>query len=167
MHFELVLGWILVFVVMESQDPDDWQLPFSQLPVDLYQPLTSRRRARDKAEPIKRCVQPQTKPGILQFSMPVLQLENKALVIVLETELTLSGSYQMVFEGCFENNAGEQMVSRIFGDGGYRLWLQGLFNLLTREQRAKLHCCNTFMYFGVFECIKYIVALIGDYHEMA
>ena len=40
----------------------------------------------------------------------------------------------MVFEGCFENNAGEQMVSRISGDGGHRLWLQGLFNLLTREQ---------------------------------
>ena len=34
MHFELILGWILVFVVMESQDPDDWQLPLSQLPVD-------------------------------------------------------------------------------------------------------------------------------------
>ena len=42
----------------------------------------------------------------------------------------------MVFEGCFENNAGEQMVSGIFGDGGHRLWLQGPFNFLTREQRA-------------------------------
>ena len=42
----------------------------------------------------------------------------------------------MVFERCFENNAEEQMVSRIFGDGGHRLWLQGPFNLLTREQRA-------------------------------
>ena len=28
------------------------------------------------------------------------------------------------------------MVSRIFGDGGHRLWLQGPFNLLTRERRA-------------------------------
>ena len=58
------------------------------------------------------------------------------MVIVLESEPTLSGSYQMVFEGCFENNADEQMVSRISGDGGHRLWLQGPFNLLTREQRA-------------------------------
>ena len=48
----------------------------------------------------------------------------------------LSGSYQMIFEGCFENNSGEQMVSRIFGDGGHHLWLQEPFNLLTREQRA-------------------------------
>ena len=48
----------------------------------------------------------------------------------------LSGSYQMVFEGCFENNAEEQMASCISGDGGYHLWLQGPLNLLTREQRA-------------------------------
>ena len=136
MHFELVLGWILVFVVMESQDPDDWQLPLSQLLVDSDQSLTSRRRARDEAEPSERCVQPRTKLGISQFSLPILQLENKALVIVLESESTLSGSYQMVFEGCFKNNAEEQMVSRISGDEGHQLWLQGPFNLLTREQRA-------------------------------
>ena len=120
MHFELVLGWILVFVVMESQDPDDWQLPLSQLPVDPDQPSTSRRHAQDEAEPSERCVQPQTKLGIPQFLLPVLQLENKALVIVLESEPTLSGSYQMVFEGCFKNNVEEQMMSHISGDGGQR-----------------------------------------------
>ena len=136
MHFELVLGWILVFVVMESQDPDDWQLPLSQLLVDPDQPSTSRRRARNEAESSERCVQPRTEPGIPQFSLLVLQLENKALIIVLESEPTLSRSYQMVFEGCFENNAEEQMVSCISGDGGHRLWLQGPFNLLTRERRA-------------------------------
>ena len=136
MHFELVLGWILVFVVMESQDPDDWQLPLLQLPVDLDQPSTSRRCARDEVEPSERCVQPRTEPGIPQFLLPVLQLENKALVIVLESEPMLSGSYQMVFEGCFKNNAEEQMMSRISGDEGHRLWLQGPFNLLTRERRA-------------------------------
>ena len=136
MHFELVLGWILVFVVMESQDPDDWQLPLSQLPIDPDQPSTLRRRARDEAEPSERCVQPRTELGIPQFSLPVLQLENKALVIMLESEPTLSGSYQMVFEGCLENNAKEQMVSLISGNGGHRLWLQGPFNLLTRERRA-------------------------------
>ena len=136
MHFELVLGWILVFVVMESQDPDDWQLPLSQLLVDPDQRLTSRQRVRNEADPCECCVQPRTEPGILQFSLPVLQLENKALVIVLESEPTLSGSYQMVFEGCFENNVGKQMVSRISDDGGHRLWLQGPFKLLTRERRA-------------------------------
>ena len=117
MHFELILGWILVFVVMESQDLDDWQLPLSQSPVDPDQPSTSRRRARDEAEPSERCVQPQIEPSILQFSLSVLQLKNKALVIVLESKPTLFGSYQMVFEGCFENNAGEQMISRISGEG--------------------------------------------------
>ena len=136
MHFELVLGWILVFVVMESQDPDDWQLPLLQLPIDPDQPSTSRRRVRDEAEPSERCVQPRTEPDIPQFSLPVLQLKNKALVIVLKSVPTLSGSYQIIFEGCFENNAEEQMVSRISGDGGHRLWLQEPFNLLTRERRA-------------------------------
>ena len=136
MHFELVLGWILVFVMMESQDPDDWQLSLSQLPVDPDQPSTSRRCARDEAEPSERCIQPRTEPSISQFSLPVLQLENKALIIVLESEPMLSGSYQMIFEGCFENNCEEQMVSRISDDGGHRFWLQGPFNLLTRERRA-------------------------------
>ena len=121
---------------MESQDPDDWQLPLLQLPFDPDQPSTSRRRARDEAEPSERCIQPRTEPGISQFSLPVLQLKNKALVIVMESEPTLFGSYQMIFEGCFENNAEEQMVSLIYGDGGHRFWLQGPFNLLTRERIA-------------------------------
>ena len=42
----------------------------------------------------------------------------------------------MIFEGCFDNNAEEQIVSRISGDGDHHLWLQGPFNLLTRERRA-------------------------------
>ena len=98
MHFELVLGWILVFVVMESQDPDDWQLPLSQLPIDSNQPSTSKRRARDEVKPSEHCIQPQILPNIPQFSLLVLQLENKALVIVLKFEPMLCGSYQMVFE---------------------------------------------------------------------
>ena len=42
----------------------------------------------------------------------------------------------MVFEGCFENNVEEQMVSRIFSDGKHCLWIQGPLNLLTRGRRA-------------------------------
>ena len=133
MHFELVLGWILVFVMMESQDLDDWQLPLSQLLVDPDQPSTSRRYVRDEAESSKHCVQSQTELSIPQFLLPILQLENKALVIVLKSERTFSGSYQIVFERCFENNAKEQMVSRISDDRGHSFWLQELFNLLTRE----------------------------------
>ena len=130
------MGWILVFVVMESQDPNDRQLPLSQLSVDPEQPSTSRWHVRDETESFERCIQPQTKPIILQFSLLVLQLENKALIIVLEFKPMLSGSYQMVFEGCFENNAKKQMVTRISDDRGHCLWLQGPFNLLTRERRA-------------------------------
>ena len=55
---------------------------------------------------------------------------------MLESKPTFSGSYQMVFVGCFEKNAEEQTVSHISGDGGHRLWLQGPLNLLTRERRA-------------------------------
>ncbi|KAG0579497.1 hypothetical protein KC19_4G103300 [Ceratodon purpureus] len=121
---------------MESQDPDDWQLPLSQLPVDPSQPSSSRRRLRDEAGPSERCVQPRTEPGISQFTLPALQLDNRALVIVLESEPTLSGNYQMVFEGCFENNNEGQMVSRISSEVGHCFWLQGQLNLLTRERRA-------------------------------
>ena len=39
----------------------------------------------------------------------------------------------MVFEGCFKNNAEEQMMSHISGDGDHHLWLQGPLNLLTKE----------------------------------
>ncbi|KAG0577128.1 hypothetical protein KC19_5G133000 [Ceratodon purpureus] len=121
---------------MESQDPDDWQLPLSQLPVDPSQPSSLRRRWRDEAGPSERCVQPRTEPGISQFTLLALQLDNRALVIVLESEPTLSGNYQMVFEGCFENNNEGQMVSSISSEVGHRFWLQGQLNLLTRERRA-------------------------------
>ena len=42
----------------------------------------------------------------------------------------------MVFERCYENNAEEQMMNCISGDGDHCFWLQGPFNLLTRERRA-------------------------------
>ena len=91
MHFELVLGWIFVFVMMESQDS------LSQLLVNPDQPSTRRQCARDEAEPSERCVQPRTELGIPQFLLPILQLKNKALVIVLESQPMFSGRYQMVF----------------------------------------------------------------------
>ena len=55
---------------------------------------------------------------------------------MLESEPTFSGSYEMVFEECFVNNAEEQIVSRISDNGDHHFWLQGSFNLLTRERRA-------------------------------
>ena len=90
---------------------------------DLDQPLTSRQCTQDEAGPSKYRVQLQTEPDISQFSLLVLQLKNKALMNVLESEPTLSGSYRMVFKGCFENNAEEQIVSCISGNEGHRFWL--------------------------------------------
>ena len=55
---------------------------------------------------------------------------------MLESEPTHFESYQIMFKGCFVNNAKEQMVSRIPCDGGHRVWLQGPFNLLTTKRRA-------------------------------
>ena len=130
----------------ESQDPNDWQPLLSQLPTDHNQPSASRWPIQDEARLSEHRIQPQTELGIPQFSPPILQLENKALVIVLEFELTLSGNYQMVFEGFFENNIEEQMVSRISGDGGYCLQLQGPFNLLTKEQRVNYIVAIFFFY---------------------
>lgn len=121
---------------MESQDPDDWQLPLSQVPVDPDQPSTSRRRVRDEPHPLERRVLPRTDPGMEELTLPALQLGNKALVIVLESEPTLSGTYEVIFEGCFVNDGGEQRVSRISSEVGHRVWLQGPLNLLTRERRA-------------------------------
>ena len=121
---------------MKSQNPNDWQLPLSQLPIDSDQPSTSKRCIRDEAGPFERHIQPQIEPCIPKNLVPILQLENKALVIVLESEPILFKSYQMVFEGCFENNTEEQMVSHISGDGGHRLWFQGSLILLIKERRT-------------------------------
>ena len=57
-------------------------------------------------------------------------------MIILEYETMLFASYQMVFEGYFENNIKKQMVSRISDNGGHRLWLQGPLYLFTKEQRT-------------------------------
>ena len=139
---------------MESQDPDDWQLPLSQLPVDPNQPSTSRRRVRDEPEPSERRVLPRGDPDMERLTLPVLQLENKALVIVLESEPTLSGIYEMIFEGCFENNGEEQRVSRISSEVGHRFWLQGPLNLLTRERRANCIICIAIVLLQILEFLN-------------
>jgi hypothetical protein len=42
----------------------------------------------------------------------------------------------MVFEGCFQNTNKGQMVSRLFDEVDYRLWLQDPLNHLGSERRA-------------------------------
>ena len=125
---------------MDSQNPDDWELPLSQLPGDpfpLTQPSVSRRRVRDEAETSERYVQARIDLGLQQqLMLRSLQPDARALVIVLESEVTLSGGHQVVFEGCFENTNEGQMVSRFSNEIGHRLWLHGPLNHLSRERRA-------------------------------
>jgi hypothetical protein len=63
----------------------------------------------------------------------VLQLDIRALVIVLEAEAMLVGGYQVVFEGCFENTNVGYMMTRLSDDIGHHLWLQDPLNHLGGE----------------------------------
>ena len=48
---------------MASQDPEDWELPSTDVPIQFSQPSTSRRRLRDEEQPFERHIQPQLDPG--------------------------------------------------------------------------------------------------------
>lgn len=102
----------------------DWELPLSQPLVDVDQPLTSRRRARDEIGPSEHRVQPHAEAENQDLFVPVLLLDKKAMVIVLESKAALSRSYQIVFEGCFENTSEGSTVTCISSEVGHRLWLQ-------------------------------------------
>ena len=65
-----------------------------------------------------------------------LQSGVKTFVIVLEVEALLIGGYQVVFERCFENTNGVQMVTCLFDDISHYLYLQGPFTHLGGERRA-------------------------------
>ena len=116
---------------MASQDPEDWEFPLTQLLEVLFppsQPSTSRRRLRDEEEPSERHVQPRLDSDPQQAplqSLRTLQPGARALVIVLEVEALLIGGHQVVFEGCFKNTNGVQMVTCLFDDIGHCLYLQG------------------------------------------
>ena len=51
-------------------------------------------------------------------------------------EALLIGGHQVVFEGCFENTNGVQMVTRLSYDIGHCLYLQGLLIYLGDEWRT-------------------------------
>lgn len=124
---------------MASQDPEEWEFPLTQLPEDLSQPSTSRRRLRDEDESSERHVQPRLNTNPRQpplTSLLSLQPGARALVIVLEAEALLIDGHQVVFEGCFENTNEVQMVTRLSDNIGHRLWLQGPLNQLDGERRA-------------------------------
>jgi hypothetical protein len=94
---------------------------------------------RDEEGPSEHHVQPHVEIDLQQLpltSLRALQLDARALVIILEVEAILVQGHQVMFEGCFENTNVGHMVIRLSDDIGHRLWLQGPLNHLGGEQRA-------------------------------
>ena len=107
---------------MASQDPEDYELPLTQMPIQFSQPSTSKRCLREEEQPFERHTQPRLDPGPQQAplaSLRSLHPSARALVIVLEFEVLLIDSHQVVFEGSFETNNEFQTVSRLFDDIGH------------------------------------------------
>ena len=124
---------------MASQDPEDWELPLTQMPVQFSQPSISRWRLRDEEQPFEHHTQPRLDLGPQQAplaSLKSLHPGARALVIVLKSEALLIDGHQMVFERSFENNNEVQMVTRFSDHIGHRLYLQGPLNHLDSERRA-------------------------------
>ena len=94
---------------------------------------------RDEEEPSERHVQPRLDSDPQQVFLRILrnlQPNTRAFVIILEVKVLLIDGHQMVFEGCFENTNGVQMVTRFSDDIGHRFYLQDLLIHLGGEQRA-------------------------------
>jgi hypothetical protein len=121
---------------MASQNPEDWEFPLLEDPIQLSQPSTSKRRLRDEEGPSERHVQPRLETDLQQLpltSLRALQPDARALVIVLEAEAMLVEGHQVVFEGYFENTNAGHMVTRLSNDIGHH---QGPLNHLGGERRA-------------------------------
>ena len=114
---------------MASQDLEDWEFPLIQLskvPIQLSQPSISRQCLRDEEERSKCHIQPRLNSDPQQVSLKSLknlQSNARTLVIVPEFEVLLIGGHQVVFEECFENTNGVEMVIHLFDDIGHHLYL--------------------------------------------
>jgi hypothetical protein len=131
---QVIIGldcFFLVFIIdsMASQNPKDWEFFLAHLLDDSIQPSqpsTSRRRVRDEVETFERRVQPCSDLDPQQLpltSLKSLQLDTRALVIILEVEAMLIRGHQVVFEGCFQNTNESQMVRRLSDEVGHCLQL--------------------------------------------
>jgi hypothetical protein len=70
------------------------------------------------------------------ISLRALQLDARALVIVLEVEAMHIEGHQVVFKRCFENTNAGYMVIRLSDDIGHHFWFQGPLNHLGGERKA-------------------------------
>ena len=92
---------------MPSQNLKDWEFSLAHLlddPIQLSQPLTSRRHMKDEAKTSEHHVQSRSDLNPQQLpltSLKSLQPDSRTLIIILEVEAMLVRGYQVVFEGCF------------------------------------------------------------------
>ena len=71
---------------------------------------------QDEAETSEQHVQPRSDSSPQQLSLPSLQPNTRALVIVLKVEAMFIGCHQVMFEGYVENTNEGQMMSRFFNE---------------------------------------------------
>ena len=77
---------------MVSQDPEDWELPLIQVPIQFFQPSTSKRQFKNKEQPFECHIQPRLDPGPQQAplaSLRSLYPTARTLVIMIESEALL------------------------------------------------------------------------------
>jgi hypothetical protein len=87
---------------MTSHNPEDWEFPLPEDPIQSSQPSTSRQRLQDEEGSFMRHVQPRLEIDLRQLpltSLRALQPDARALIIVLEVEAMLVRGHQVVFEG--------------------------------------------------------------------
>jgi hypothetical protein len=128
---QIIIGLDFFFLVsivdsMGSQNPEDWEFSLAHLsddPIQLFQPSTLRRRVRDETETSERRVQPRSDLDPQQLpltSLKILQLDVRALVIILEAEAMLIGGHHVIFERCFQNTNEGQMMNRMICNPKHR-----------------------------------------------
>lgn len=127
----------------ESQDEDpqteaEFELSLSQLP---DQPLLLRdlalphRHPRDEAGPSR----PLKQPRIERRWHGNLDINARALVILLQVGCVEPGTRDVTFEATYEGKNNDQyfcMVRPLEGSRGHQRWLEGPVNPLTKAERA-------------------------------
>ena len=90
--------------------------------IQFSQPSTSRGRLKDKEQPFKHHTQPWLDPSPQQASFASLRsLYLDARALVIEFEVLLIDSHQVVFEGSFENNNKVKSMTQLSDDIGHHL----------------------------------------------
>ena len=106
-YFNSLLVWIaylLSFLIdsMVLQNPEDYKFLLAQLsndPIQFSQPLTYRQCLQDDEESFERHVQPRLDSYLQQLPLTSLQLDIRALIIVLKAKAMLMGGIKWCLKG--------------------------------------------------------------------